>query len=162
MIPVCENITLDDERDENISQITAKNGTKVLTTTRYIKLGEMNCIVKISVPEKYSDYSFLISIESSEGYYQPWVHEKGRAVLNFRDGIKKDLVKRNMTSSGIGVLTTSFSMEYDPMKSLVSIAIPEILQDMILSVDVISPKKWLQAEGWDKLSSKNQIKIARC
>ncbi|HOW14037.1 hypothetical protein [Methanosarcina sp.] len=104
----------------------------------------------------------MINIEPAKGYYQPWVHEKGRAVLNFRDGIRQNLVKKSKTSSGIGVLTTSFRMEHGPMKSLVSIAIPEMLQDMILSVDIIPPKKWPQAEGWDKLSSKNNIKIARC
>lgn len=162
MIPVCETITLDRKRDENISQITAKNGTKVLTTTQYIKLEKMNCIVKISVHEKYRDCSFMVSIEPSSGYYQPWVLENGRAILNFRDGIRKNLVKKNMSSSGIGVLTTSFCMEYGSMKSLVSIAIPEMLQDMTLSLSIISPKQWSQAEGYDKLSSKNNIKIARC
>lgn len=162
MTPVCETIALDNEKDGNIAKITAKDGTKILTTTQYIKLEKMNCIVKIFIPEKFRDYSFMISIEPAKGYYQPWAHEEGRATLNFRDGIRKNLVKKNKTSSGIGVLTTSFIMEYGSMVSLVSIAIPEILQDMIMSLSIISPKQWPQTEGWDKLSSKNNIKIARC
>lgn len=162
MIPVCGTINLDRKRDENISQITAKNGTKVLTTTQYIKLEKTNCIVKIAVPQKYRDYSFMVSIEPASEYYQPWVLENGKAILNFRDGIRKNLVKKNKSSSGIGVLTTSFSMEYDSMKSLVSIAIPEMLQDMILSLSIVPPKQWPQAEGYDIFSSQNSIKIARC
>ncbi|WP_158024136.1 hypothetical protein [Methanosarcina horonobensis] len=153
---------MDDERNKCITQITAKNGTKVLTVTRYIKLEKMNCIVKISVSEKYRDYSFMIIIESAKGYYQPWVHGKGKSILNFRNGVEKNLVKKSKTSSGIGVLTTSFSMEYYPMKSLVSIAIPEMFQDLILSISIISPKQWSQAEEWDKLSNSNNIKTVRC
>ncbi|AKB77609.1 hypothetical protein MSHOH_1126 [Methanosarcina horonobensis HB-1 = JCM 15518] len=153
---------MDNERNKNISQITAKNGTKVLTTTKYIKLGQMNCIVKISVPEKYRDYSFTINIESTKGYYQPWVHENGKAILNFREGLEKNLVKKNKTTSGIGALTTSLVMEYGLMKSLVSIAIPELLQDMILSININSPKQWWEAEGKDKYPYRNNLKTARC
>jgi hypothetical protein len=82
----------------------SKDGTKILTVTQYINLGKMNCIVKISAPEKYSDYSFMLNIEPAKGYYQPWVQETGKAILNFRDGVGKNLVKKNRTSSGIGVL----------------------------------------------------------
>jgi len=162
MTPVCETITLDNDRDKSIIQITGEDGTKILTATQYIKLGTMNCIVKISVPEKYRDYSFMINIESAKGYYQPWVQEKGKAILNFRDGIQRNLVKKNRTSSGIGVLTTSFVMEYGPIKSLVSIAIPELFQDLILSTSIVSPKQWLQAEEWDKFSDRNNAKVVRC
>ncbi|WP_269851376.1 hypothetical protein [Methanosarcina horonobensis] len=48
------------------------------------------------------------------------------------------------------------------MKSLVSIAIPEMFQDLILSISIISPKQWSQAEEWDKLSNSNNIKTVRC
>lgn len=76
MTPVCETITLDNKKDENIAKITVKDGTKILTTTHYIKLEKMNCIVKIFIPEKFRDYSFMISIEPAKGYYQPWYTKK--------------------------------------------------------------------------------------